>query len=202
MSASSLPTNFQAAGSALSQLSTLNKGLEYASSLKESVTAVNAKQALQFCNILYFKLPANNAHWTHRVRQNLTFFRTCYAILFGCVAAYEMLHDMVLLSGFLFLIGGWWFFIDFCHLIGRTEAGQSQKFMVMGPATVVVVLFTGMLSAAIWVVIEGSCLTLAHASLHRLVDGGPEGQELKPMTGDVEHEPLLRSEFGDSSLDV
>lgn len=124
-----------------------------------------------FFNPRAFSKPADRTEWLSRVRLNASHYWNVYSVLFGGVVVYTVLSSPWFLLGMAMMAGAWAYaFVvtgpDMPLTVMGFELRRKEKFLVLGPFSLLVVALCGMINSIIYAVFLAGFISLPHASFH------------------------------------
>lgn len=162
--------------------------LQGVSNVSEAKLAV-VKEARDLFNPTAFSKPADRAEWTSRLSANSKHFRLSYTITYALTSVWFLLTSPFLLMEIGLIIGLWALFFkvngaDDVVTVGSYKLGRKEKLMVLGPLTLFVAFFGGLISSLVYMAFLGSLVVGTHASFRQIVVADPldslEGEGMVP----------------------
>ncbi|KAK8670249.1 hypothetical protein V6N13_105007 [Hibiscus sabdariffa] len=148
---------------------------EYISRAKERVKEGLADRRpwkLMF-NIRSFNLPGNLSEAISRVRTNVAYFRTNYAIIVLLILFLSLLWHPISLIVFVAMMAAWlvlYFLRDELLVVFSRTIDDRVVLIVLGVLTIVFLLLTDATPNILWSLFIGAALVLVHASFRRTDD--------------------------------
>lgn len=116
-----------------------------------------------------YSKPASVDQAFSRIRANVAFFRVTYATTFIAVVLLFILSNPTLFLSVILLLGLWSAFLsqppEHVLQLGSVELKRNEKLVILGSLTVLVVVFGGLISSAIYIFGVSGFLIGTHGAL-------------------------------------
>ena len=169
MEASSMPASF------LRRLQAVKMGnpLQGVTGLKSFFTLLK-REAPKLVDVRSYSKPASFEQATTRLRANVSYFRISYSAVFVTVLLLFILSNPILFVSTIALIVMWSAFLsqppDHVLKLGSVELKRNEKLMILGSTSVLVVVFGGLISSALYVLTTSGIIISAHGAFKEPVE--------------------------------
>jgi hypothetical protein len=126
------------------------------------------KEAPKVLDVRGYSKPASMDQAMTRIRANISFFRVTYTATFASVVLLFILSNPTLFIFTLLLAALWTAFLsqppDHVVKIGSVELKKNEKTLILASLTVIVVVFGGLISSALYILFMSGLLIGAHGA--------------------------------------
>lgn len=124
-----------------------------------------------------YNRPTSMDQATTRIKRNVAFFKVTYgAVIVGVVVVF-VLTNPTLFVALAVVAGLWSAFLaqgpDHVLKVGAVELKRNEKLMILGGATVVIVVFGGLISSGLYILFMSCAIIGAHGALREPVEVDP-----------------------------
>jgi hypothetical protein len=129
-------------------------------------------EALKLVELKAYSRPASLQDALARTRVNVGFFRLTYTFVFGLIVALAVVSNFTLFVLVGALGAAWSWFLttaDNVVQVGQVQLKRTEKTVLLLAATVIVIVFGGLLSALFWVGCQCALVIGAHGSFREPV---------------------------------
>jgi hypothetical protein len=139
----------------------------------KSFAGLLKKEFTKLVEVRSYTKPASAEQALSRIRANIAFFRGTYTSVFVIVLLLFILSNPTLFVATLLLIAMWSGFLsqapDSVLTIGSVELKRNEKLVILGSSTVIVVVFGGLISSAIYIFFMSGLIIGTHAAFREPV---------------------------------
>lgn len=163
---------------------------------QKSIANQFRKELTNAINPIEFSKPKTLDEAISRIKTNTTAFKyfytvlSCFVLLIYVLSSPTMFISLGIVLGLIYLF----FFVrdpDEVLKIGTIEIGKKEKLFVLGPILFIIVVFGGLISLVLTVLMISMAIIIGHASIHN-----PHVEEIDPLD-EFEQSEQLNDPIGD-----
>jgi len=132
------------------------------------------KEAPKLLDVKGYSKPISAEQALSRIRANTSFFRVTYTAVFATVVTLFILSNPTLFIFTILLVALWAGFLaqspDHVLKLGNVELRRQEKLLILASATVLVVVFGGLISSALYILFMTGFIVGVHGALKEPIE--------------------------------
>lgn len=132
------------------------------------------KEAPKVLDLRGYSKPTSAEQAVSRIRANVSFFRVTYTAAFATIVLLFILSNPTLFIFTVLLAALWAGFLsqppEHVMKVGSVELKRQEKLLILGSGTILVVVFGGLISSALYILFMSGFVVGAHGALREPVE--------------------------------